>query len=60
MSEASLNVFSLNSNAQNNAMMCVVFVSGLVRASDDLEKVQVCCLLFKAQGMLPPKEGVLF
>lgn len=31
-SEASLNVFSLNSHAQSNGMMCVVFVSGLVQS----------------------------
>lgn len=55
--EASSNVFSINSNAQSNGMVCVMFVSDLVRASDDLEKFQVCCLPFKAQGMLPPKEG---
>lgn len=55
--EASLNVFSTNSNAQSNGMVCVVFVSDLVRASDDLEKSRVCCLPFKARGILPPKEG---
>lgn len=57
-SETSLNVFFFSSNAQSNGMVCVVFVSGLVRASD-LEKLQVCCLLFKAWGMLLPKEGVV-
>lgn len=30
-----------------------------VRAPDDLEELQVCCLLFKTWGMLPPKEGVV-
>lgn len=58
-SEASWNVFSLSSNAQSNGMVRAVFVSGLVRAPDDLEKLQVCRLLFKAWGMLPPKEGVV-
>lgn len=58
-SETSLNVFFFSNNAQSNGMVCVAFVSGLVRASDDLEKLQVCCLLFKARGMLLPKEGVV-
>lgn len=57
--ETSLSVFSLNSNAQSIGMVCVAFVSGLIRASDDLEKLQVCCLLFKARGMLLPKENVV-
>lgn len=48
---------SLNRNAQSSGMVCVVFVSGLVRAGDDFEKLQVCsafclklrecCLLYK-------------
>lgn len=58
-SEASLNVFFLNNNAQSSGMMCVVSVSGLVRTSDDLEELQVCCPLCKTWGMLPTKEGVV-
>lgn len=44
--EASLNVFSTNSNAQSNGMVCVVFVSDLVRASDNLEKKSLECVAF--------------